>query len=1812
MHQKRKTLFLVLVVMALAAGGIGSANAQKTISGTISVDTTLDVVGGAVYQVIGNVIISEGVALTIDPGVTLKFNQSTYLHVIGTLFAEGGDSAANTIVFTSIKDDDAPLGAGEDTNGDGTATSPARGDWHYITFASTTSSASSLRYCTIRYGSSNSSGMIRCITDAAPTFRDCSLSTSNYGFNISGGAAPTIQDCEINLMTSSPIAISLDSNPTFDNIIMDSPSGNGYDAIQIITGSVVDSATLRRPTATVGGIEIPSLPYYVTSNILVGEGETLAIESGVVIKFNNATYLGNSGLLTAIGGATDETRIYFTSINDDNAPDPDGHDTNTNGNATVPIKRAWGGIRFLDTADDLSILENCLVRYAGYNTTSYGAVYCDNADPSLIDCEISLSYVGVDCRGAASPLLRRININGMEDVPIAIEVGCNPEFDAMAFDNNGFSALGLLGGTLTGSNTLRVRGAEISSVWYDNLVYMQIADITVAVTGNLTVDPGVVLKMRSGADIRIDGSFNAIGTADPDSQIVFTSYRDDSFGTPNDTNNDGSTTSPAIANWGTIRYQDSSSGEISHATLRFGATSGYGLISCESASPSLHDLTISETYYGIRQGGTAASVISNVDISNTTYTPVIMSVSADPVFSGINFTNVGLRAIGLVPEVIGVDSVLRVRSMSGYDGITYHMAGDLTIPEGINLRIEPGITWKMHSSYNYDIIVNGSLTADATPDSNIVFTGIQDDAYGNPLDTADDGANSPAANQWGRIIFNSGADDSACILDNCLVAYGSGRNSNQYAVVMCYSSSPTITNNQFISNYHGVWTEGNSNAVIANNSFFNQSQLPLVTSVSSSPQYSGNSFDQNGIHAVGLISETLSADATLEKVSMGGLPSFPYYNLGTTTVGVGTTLTVEPGVIIKARSNSLVFTVNGALQAAGSVGDPIIMTSLKDDSIGGDTNVDGSATSPAAGNWTGIKFTDTIDDANTLVEYCNFRFGGYDFILSMDSASPTIRNNEIELCRYGIRMTNNSNPVVENNLFRVLTYYPIQKSILANPSFSGNVLDNVTYPCIAIKGENIGQDLTLRKYDFGGYTNITQALAVSTLTIQVGATLTIEPGVVLKMFYTTPFSGARINVYGALVADGTPEEPIAFTSIRDDSVGNPSDTNSDGNATLPAVGQWYNIYFDEVSDDALTILDHCNIRYGGNQFPQYGLVYCLSASPTISHCDFSYCEHGISTLGASDPTISDSVFSNFSSTPIRMSLISEPQFSGNQFLSSNKYNALGIHGESLAQDVTIHSLDVAQTANIPYVLLGPVTAGFSSIMRIEPGVIIKGFNSGYNIRIQRGLIAEGGATQDSLIVFTSVADDFYGGDTNNNGSDTIPSSRRWGRILIENEAIDDSTRIKNVVFRYGFNNSSSGTIQITSANPKIDDCTFAYNGTAITYLGTAGDPAKGWIHNSDFLGNTYNAVTSTSTSFTIDATSNWWGHSSGPLDDSDDTGSGGFYNPGGLGDPVSDGIDYGSWDTDGIQNVLLGDVSRNGDIRAYDASLVLQEMVAPGLLGPLQLVLGDVNCSGSPSALDASLILRFVTGIDTYFPCSLDSVATKGQEVLAYAGSEQISFEAHLPEVTMGPEQSQWVAVQLTGNGDLYGQEYHISFDPAQSSVQDVRLLPGIEGVSMAWNVNEGNELRIAMASMEPMEFIDSVEFLVVTNESVDNPETINLLLAYARLNEQEQNSASGVADLPQVLSLYQNHPNPFNPSTTISYSLPNSLGDSPQVRLAIYDLKGRCVKVLVDGPQISGREYHVVWNGRDDHDRRVGSNVYLYRLDTGKQSQIRKMLLLK
>ena len=96
--------------------------------------------------------------------------------------------------------------------------------------------------------------------------------------------------------------------------------------------------------------------------------------------------------------------------------------------------------------------------------------------------------------------------------------------------------------------------------------------------------------------------------------------------------------------------------------------------------------------------------------------------------------------------------------------------------------------------------------------------------------------------------------------------------------------------------------------------------------------------------------------------------------------------------------------------------------------------------------------------------------------------------------------------------------------------------------------------------------------------------------------------------------------------------------------------------------------------------------------------------------------------------------------------------------------------------------------------------------------------------------------------------------------------------------------------------------------------------------------------------------------------------------------------------------------------------------------------------------------------------------------------------------------------------------------------------------------------------------------------------------------------------DVPFRPALHQNHPNPFNPVTSIQFDL----AQSGRVKLRIYDAAGRKVRTLLDAEMPAGWNRSATWNGLDDGGRKASTGVYLYRLDAAGTTMTKKMVLMK
>jgi hypothetical protein len=155
-----------------------------------------------------------------------------------------------------------------------------------------------------------------------------------------------------------------------------------------------------------------------------------------------------------------------------------------------------------------------------------------------------------------------------------------------------------------------------------------------------------------------------------------------------------------------------------------------------------------------------------------------------------------------------------------------------------------------------------------------------------------------------------------------------------------------------------------------------------------------------------------------------------------------------------------------------------------------------------------------------------------------------------------------------------------------------------------------------------------------------------------------------------------------------------------------------------------------------------------------------------------------------------------------------------------------------------------------------------------------------------------------------------------------------------------------------------------------------------------------------------------------------------------------------------------------------------------------------------------------------------------------------------------------------------------------------------VVGGSMLADNQTGTKLRIGVVYMTP----GDRELLRIESDSP--------ILSAPRIVEAEINEGRipiTTSNTPTAFGLSQNVPNPFNPRTVIRFGVPEA---SP-VRLAVYDINGRHVRTLVDGPTEAGH-HAVVWNGADALGREVATGVYMYRLTGTEGSLVRRMLLVR
>ena len=423
--------------------------------------------------------------------------------------------------------------------------------------------------------------------------------------------------------------------------------------------------------------------------------------------------------------------------------------------------------------------------------------------------------------------------------------------------------------------------------------------------------------------------------------------------------------------------------------------------------------------------------------------------------------------------------------------------------------------------------------------------------------------------------------------------------------------------------------------------------------------------------------------------------------------------------------------------------------------------------------------------------------------------------------------------------------------------------------------------------------------------------------------------------------------------------------------------------------------------------------------------------------------------------------------------------------------------------------------------------------------------------------------------------------------------------------QYQYNDVSQCTSVGLSCENISSESQVQYSQFTDNYNGLVVEGGPVVVSHTDFSGNTVYAIQN-NTGMLMTAEGNYWGHPSGPTHPT---------NPAGEGDPVSDDVDFEPF----ASEPNVGGIEPN--IALTPSALDVELFPGGTALEPLQVSnLGELPLSFQIS--EASVGIRTdVPWLDVE-PASgivVGGSSLDVEVVFDSSGLEDGDYDAALVVESNDPQDDLIVVpvsmkvnhVFLRGPapGDtlLVGQEFRIRWDLEDpGSVQSIDIVRSVDGGvtyphtvvvdippedDYVWTVSGpmGDECMLKLIAHfvggEEYEDISPGSFIIISDPT--------------GIEEEHANAA---------LSLAQNFPNPFNPKTEISFTLPRA----SDIDLQVYDLGGRRVCCLISSEEYSAGAHVVVWNGCDDMGNHLPSGVYLYRLRADDFSETRKMTLLK
>ncbi len=209
------------------------------------------------------------------------------------------------------------------------------------------------------------------------------------------------------------------------------------------------------------------------------------------------------------------------------------------------------------------------------------------------------------------------------------------------------------------------------------------------------------------------------------------------------------------------------------------------------------------------------------------------------------------------------------------------------------------------------------------------------------------------------------------------------------------------------------------------------------------------------------------------------------------------------------------------------------------------------------------------------------------------------------------------------------------------------------------------------------------------------------------------------------------------------------------------------------------------------------------------------------------------------------------------------------------------------------------------------------------------------------------------------------------------------------------------------------------------------------------------------------------------------------------------------------------------------------------------------------------------------------------------------------PEIEVNPEE---FVLEMNSN-EIFTDQFTIS-NIGSGTIDidysiDINYLSGDDWMTVdpEFGVLEENETDIIDVTFDTTDLTEGLyqSEIVITYSNNEMVIPVSLTISETDTNDDT---------ISEITKLIGNYPNPFNPTTTITYSLTTESTENTE--LSIYNLKGQKIKTFSLDCHPELVEGSIIWNGTDDNNQPVSSGVYLYKLQAGEFSQTKKMILMK